>query len=392
MDNLTAGNPRAHRVRVFFDETSTLIYEGMPVCYDWDTTENWFGGSVNDAGVITESTTTAEGSQNEGKYIRVVTPLVTNFHAFAGVVAKGGWCGKTTSASKGILLDIYVPNGAIVPVRVGVNTLVGRTIVGLQTGLTYLVAPIAVEDFRPLGVACETDATLAAAPGITLTKLEPNMFLSQNFSTDLYVGAGVGAASWLQGLNHLAIETAHTSGGWDTLRVATNHSGVMAATGGACSINSYLKVTVASDALGATDVFYRATLSLTHLVGSVITNANCQVTGLHSQVGGSDDATVSHANALWADYGLTGTITGRTEVIYVTNNSSGGAVALDNMMYFYAPYCNSFIEIEAAGEGATHFIDDCAGTMTVSADDKAIKIRIDGDTYWLIAVDSIPAG
>ena len=124
--NLTASNPRAHRVRVFFDETST-IYEGMPVCYDWDSTINWFGGSVASTGEVTETTSTTEGNHNEGKYIRVKTPLVTNFHAFAGVVAKGspgiGETGKTA-------IDIYVPNGAIVPVRVGVNTLVGRTIVG----------------------------------------------------------------------------------------------------------------------------------------------------------------------------------------------------------------------------------------------------------------------
>jgi len=389
MDNLTAGNPRAHRVRVFFDETSTKIYEGMPVCYDWDTTENWFGGSVNDAGEITESTTTADGSQNEGKYIRVVTPLVTNFHAFAGVVAKGGWCGKTTSASKGIVLDIYVPNGAIVPVRVGVNTLVGRTIVGLQTGLTYLVAPIAVEDFRPLGVACETDATLAAAPGITLTKLEPNMFLSQNFSTDLYAGAGVGAASWLQGLNHLAIETAHTSGGWDTLRIATNASGIMAATGGACSINSYLKVTAASDATAAA-VYYRATLSLTHLVGSVITNGSAQITGLHAQVGGGDDVQCGHISALWADYGMSGTITGLCEVLHLSHNGTGGQ--LNQMIYMRGGAdCTYLMRLDAlTGGGDVGPIVDCVGDVTVTAADKAIAISIDGVLYYLVAVDGIP--
>lgn len=384
--NLTGGNPRGHRIRVYFDETSK-IYEGMPVCYDWDTTDNWFGGYLTN-GAVTENTTTAEGSHNESKYIKVKTPLVTNFHAFAGVVAKGGWCGKSGKAR---VVDIYVPNGAIVPVRIGVNSLVGRTIVGLQTGLTYLVAPIAVEDFRPLGVACETDATLEATPDIILTKLEPNMFLSQNFSTDLYVGAGVGAASWLQGLNHIAVETAHTSGGWDTLRVATNASGVMAATGGACSINSYLKVTVPSDDT-TNPVYYRATLSLTHLIGSVITNNTAVITGLHSQIGGGDNVHCQHVCALWADYGLTGDINGQSSAIFVTHNGTGGS--LNQMLYFQGGADVEFLmRLQAMeGVGTEGCVEDCTGAMTVDGSDKAIKININGDTFYLIAVDAVPTG
>ncbi|KKK79843.1 hypothetical protein LCGC14_2829430, partial [marine sediment metagenome] len=103
-DNLTAGNPRAHAVRVYYFGTST-IYEGMPVCYDNSTT-NWFGGSVSN-GEVTASTTTAEGSQNEGKYIRVENPNADNVSMFAGVVKKGGWVGKIGPR----VLDIYIPNG-----------------------------------------------------------------------------------------------------------------------------------------------------------------------------------------------------------------------------------------------------------------------------------------
>ena len=377
-------DPKAKAIRVYYEGEST-IYEGMPLCYNWDTTDNWMGVSAAD--YTAETGTTNEGYQNEGKFIRVEDPAVDNFHAFAGVVAGSGKAGKTGPCA----LDIYIPNGAIVPVRVGVNTLVGRTIVGLQTGLSYLVAPIAVEDFKPLGVAMETDATLAGTPSIVLTKLEPGMFLSQNFSTDLYAGAGVGAASWLQGLNHLAIETAHTSGGWDTLRIATTASGIMAATGGACSINSYLKVTVPSDNTAAA-VYYRATLSLTHLVGSVITNGSAIITGLHSQIGGSDDVTCGHASALWADYGLTGTITGLSEVLHLSHNGTGGQ--LNQMIYMRGGAdCTYLMRLDAlTGGGDVGPINDCTGNVTTDANDKAIAINIDGDTFYLIAVDSIPAG
>jgi hypothetical protein len=55
--NLTAGNPRAHRIRVYYEGSNTIT-EGMSLCYNHDTTTNWFGGSQT-AGTITASTTTA---------------------------------------------------------------------------------------------------------------------------------------------------------------------------------------------------------------------------------------------------------------------------------------------------------------------------------------------
>lgn len=116
----TAGNPRAHRVRVYYEGTNT-IYQGMPLCYNHDTTTNWFGGTVSN-GEITASTTTAEGSQNVGKYIRVEEPSLNNQRFFAGVVAPGGWVGTSGPA----ILDVYVPNGAIVPVRTDLSVVINE--------------------------------------------------------------------------------------------------------------------------------------------------------------------------------------------------------------------------------------------------------------------------
>ena len=110
--NLTAGNPRAHRIRVYYEGSNT-IQEGMALNYNHDTTTNWFGGSQTE-GTITATTTTAEGSQNEGKYIRVEEPSVANQRFHAGVVAAGS---KGIGSSGPSIVDIFVPNGAIVPVR-----------------------------------------------------------------------------------------------------------------------------------------------------------------------------------------------------------------------------------------------------------------------------------
>jgi len=171
MDNLTAGNPRAHRIRLYYTESST-IYEGMPVCYEFDATTNWFGGSVSN-GEVTASTTTSEGSHNEGKYIRVEDVDADNIHAFAGIVTKGGWCGKTGPRA----LDVYVPNGAIVPVRCDQNCTVGKTILAIHTGETHLTAPFEASG-RPVAVAWETVDT-ATTTGLCLAKLDPNMFIYQ---------------------------------------------------------------------------------------------------------------------------------------------------------------------------------------------------------------------
>jgi len=170
-DNLTAGNPRAHAVRVYYFGTST-IYEGMPVCYDNSTT-NWFGGSVADTGEITASTTTAEGSQNEGKYIRVENPNADNVSMFAGVVKRGGWVGKTGPQ----ILDIYTPNGAVVPVRTDSNCLIDQTILAITTASQELGVPIST-DTRPVAIAREEYDRGTA--GLVLAELCPERFMFQD--------------------------------------------------------------------------------------------------------------------------------------------------------------------------------------------------------------------
>jgi len=121
----------AQRKRVYYTETST-IYEGMPVCYEFDATTNILGYDKGAGGNVDSQstpTTTAEGNQNEGKFLRVEDPDDDNVHAFAGVVAGTSEAGKIGPR----WLDIYVANGAIVPVRTDQNCTVGRTILAVHT-------------------------------------------------------------------------------------------------------------------------------------------------------------------------------------------------------------------------------------------------------------------
>lgn len=251
MDNLTAGNPVAHRVRVYYTGSDTLI-EGEPLCYSFKTTRNWFGGSVSDAGVVTASEYVAEGSHNASKYMCVESPFrasitsmdsvagsnvitgdgtdFANFHvgmavsiasasdanadgnyvitavgalgvtitldmtaaeaaavttqadvtvqidnisAPAGVVAKGGWCGKAGPR----VIDVYVPNGAVVPVRCDQNCVLGRTILAIHTNEQHLTAPHQTYAL-PIAVAWET-VDRGTTAGLVLAKLDTRLFIYQ---------------------------------------------------------------------------------------------------------------------------------------------------------------------------------------------------------------------
>ncbi len=142
-------DPQAVVKRVYYEGSST-IYEGMPVCYNFNTTTNWLGVSSFE----TASTTTAEGSQNEGKYIRVENPASDNLLWFAGVVCAGSWCGTTGPSA----LDVYIPNGAIVPVRASVACTTGLTILALESASQELTQPLSATQGRPVAISAETRA------------------------------------------------------------------------------------------------------------------------------------------------------------------------------------------------------------------------------------------
>jgi hypothetical protein len=170
-------DPKSKRISVYF-AGETTIYEGMPVCYDNSTT-NWMGvdGSGIDftttASSITEQTTTDDGYQNEGKFIRVELPNADNCGMFAGVVAGADHAGETGPKA----LDIYVPNGAVVPVRTDQNCLLDQTVLAIQSGEEELGVPIST-DGRPVAIARETIDRGTA--GLVLAELCPERFLYQD--------------------------------------------------------------------------------------------------------------------------------------------------------------------------------------------------------------------
>lgn len=368
-------DPKSRRITVYYEGTST-IREGMPVCYNYDTTDNWLGVASVDftttASSVTESGTTAEGSQNEGKFIRVEDPVTANLEFFAGVVAGADHDGEAGPRA----IDIYVPNGAIVPVRTDASTTVGVTVLGIANGST-----LCASGGRPVAIAMETD-DLSTDNGAILAILDPSIF-------GLYQ-KGVGSGQQFNGLTGAVANTmqnvfAATSGTACGLLVHTTASGAVATSQNAWSVLAYLSVSGGSTGTG----YSRASLSQLVLTGTYNNGGLCMY-GAHVQVGGAPTLThVQRVAGLCVEYGTTIPTTGDADVMLLYANPSGGDL-------------NSYVHMWGDGEKADFIwkFSGCGGLSTSTLIKKMgtggmwtntgawiqIPIDVSGDTYY------IPAG
>jgi len=292
MSNVSFGtNISVQKKRVKFINTNSsaavTLYEGMPFCYQFDTTTNILGydkEAGGDSGCQTSPTTTAEGYQNEGKFLIVDLPDADNIHAFAGVLAGSSYAGKSIADDGEQWVDIYEPNGAIVPVRAGVECTVGRTVLAVITATQYLGHPLSATQAKPVAIAWETNATLDTTAGIVLAKLDPDMFLNQNSTGDtILVGVGGTAASASMVLNSVESEFGHTGGYGTALMVKNTQSGALAATGGSCAVLGYINV---SGSITAVTGYTRSILGQLNLSGT-INGSNQHLCGVMAQLSGS---------------------------------------------------------------------------------------------------------
>ena len=392
MDNLTAGNPRAHAIRVYYNDTDT-IYEGMPVCYNYDTDTNWFGGSVSD-GAVSATTTTADGSQNERRYIEVESPSDNNLSSFAGVVKRGGWCGKSGAR----VLDIYVPNGAIVPVRCDVDTTKGVTILAITVDSQELGQPVSGTS-RCVAIAAEDETGLDGTTDITLATLDPNRFLYQNLDGTAF-NVGVGTSNLV--VNEINITTAQTGGDCTafvvkhaltgTIPTATQHS--------AASVMGYLACS--GEYSGATDsvIYARAIMGYVNLAGGTFDSDSANFYGVLANIAGAPTTftEVGRIFGVCSDVSLaTSPTTGNYSTAGLINN---GLATLDQFIYCYGNRavqpgkggCKYLMKIDichaAADEMNACVITGGAGDTTIDTGGNWAKIRIDidGTQYWLVAM------
>ena len=189
-------NSAARRKRVYYEGNNT-IREGMAVCYNPDTTDNILGYDKAAGGDVTSQSspnTTAEGYQNEGKFMRVEDPASDNLMNFAGVIAGESYAGLIGPR----WLDIFIPNGAIVPVRTSQNCVIGEP-TGIASGSNVLTT--VTGDGDPAAVANLTETIdRSQITGLALAKLFPTG-QPLNAINSYFAPQRVGVTGYAYGLN-----------------------------------------------------------------------------------------------------------------------------------------------------------------------------------------------
>ncbi|KKM82908.1 hypothetical protein LCGC14_1314650 [marine sediment metagenome] len=349
--------------RVYYTESST-IYEGMPVCYEFDATTNVLGydkGAGGDVACQSTPNTTAEGNQNEGKYIRVENPDADNIHAFAGVVAGGKHIGSIGPR----WLEIYTPNGAVVPVRTDQSCTVGRTILAVHTGEQHLTGPYETAG-RSVAIAWETDTDLASTTGIVLAKLDPNLFLCQKGDATSLIADDQDTGNDFA-VNQINVGTIQASGRFTAFQIRAFQTA-----GNASSWDYGLAMDVSGDWSG----------------GTITNNAN--VSGHWLNLGATTISGGSLVSALRAGIYEGGTCT-FTSCGSLAPLSLAVQVTTDPGTSFSMIYCrldgaqalDYFVHAQTALSIAAYASTSNAPALQTG--DMMIPVRLGGTTYYLVA-------
>lgn len=241
MNNLDY-DPVIARKRVYYEGADTLK-PGYALCYNQDTTTNWWGyGEATLGAAKTEQSTTAEGEQNEGKWMRVEKPATANFRFFAGVVSQG-----QAAVTGPCFVDIDVPNGAIVAVWTDKSVTIGDGMY-LENGQ---YTPINTGTTR-IGTFMET-VDRSSTAGLSLARIElPTVVYEKTVAT--VAATGPSALIWndiplseirdnpsagiIYENDFLGPENLATGEGWTITQVNSGTLSLLAAEGGALHVDS----------------------------------------------------------------------------------------------------------------------------------------------------------
>ena len=228
-------DPIAQTKRVFWRPAtaSTVLKVGQPVCYSSDSVLDHKERTVDPTHLGLTEDTYAEGSQEFTARLFVVEePLTANLKAFAGVVKSLG----PKAGADGDMIEIFVPNGAVVPCYVAASVTNEVSILGLVNGTASFVS-----GGRAVGLAQET-IDRSETNGMCWGKINPDMFLYQAATTSTILTGAV-----INTLQHTYIAT---SGSQCNLMVHTTCSGALAAAHNEWSVLAYLAVTGGITAAG----------------------------------------------------------------------------------------------------------------------------------------------
>jgi len=356
--------------RVYFIDSDTL-YEGMPVCYDYDATTNVLGydkAAGGDPACQTSPTTTAEGSQNEGKFLRVEGVSNDNIMCFAGVVVNGGYCGQTGPR----WIDIYEPNGSIVPVRSGIATTRAQTVFGIASESDAFETALYDTRSAHCAIAMET-VDCSEAAGLCLAQLWHPLHFNKGAQDqdyeDFKVGVGTESGDLQCMKEYWSIWS--TGGTFKTRmwRTDIRADGVSCPFGG--MIAAQLRLFAESDAQGGN--ITNTYITTEFASGSTIA-AGVGVKNLYLRLY-DEGATMTSGDTHIVNLYLESHIDSSSGEHYQIYSYVHGSDDLD--AFIYAPNNKSLGAVAATGDTAHDASDIC------------IPINVGGSTYYIVAQDSL---
>ena len=393
-------DPKSRTITVYYEGSDT-IYEGYALCYNQDTTDNWMGVSSVDATTtassLTESGTTAEGSQNEGKFIRVEKPATANLQWFAGVVV-----GNSSGITGPCAVDIYIPNGACIPVYTNKSCTIGQSL-GI-TNASYVLQAV-TGDGTPIPCArVEETVDRSSTNGIALARLYPtgqqvsatNAFFApvrSSATSGREYGVKIDGDNFFTGTTAAQSYLLELSGDKETVSTGDSYSALLHISGSNYAANdtSYtyrgLNCAISNRTDGTMGQMYGGNISISLKSGSGAINAEAIALQIDAQdlsaaakgkFGGLDVAINREGLAATEEFGV------RVRTRGTINTAMNTVFRIDKDATDHG-FVNLFnIEADAVDYAA------CVGNVTVTSSDKVIPIVLGGTTYYLIAVDGIP--
>ena len=389
--------------RVFFRpaEPTDIVKAGQAVCYNSDLAADHKERTSAPSHLGSDVFTTyAEGVQSYTARLFVVEQPTdeANMAHFAGIVKSLG----PKAGADGDFIEIWqLTEGAIVPVWTDADCVINTTVLGVEDGEYTVAKDTGDGDPLGIGVAVETiDRSsvnglvwmrMYAAPGMGRNSL---FVAPSNWRNGRCYGVFISGDNFFGGTEDAQEYLVHIQGDKTVATTGDTYGGLVFIQGnieGANASNYIFRgINVALDLEDGADLgsIYAANISIslkanTANIGNAIA---CQIdaqdlsSGTKDVFGGLDISLDREGTAATEEFGMRlrtrGTIQTAINTVFRIDKDAADH-GFDNLFN---------IEADAVDYVA------CTGSMTVDGNDKAIPIVLGGADFYLIAVDSIPAG
>lgn len=365
-------DPIAVTKRVFWRPvtSTTVLKVGQPVCYNSDCVCDHKERTSDPTHLGLTKDTYAEGEQEmTGRLFIVEEPLSANLSHLAGFVKSLG----SLDGADGDMIEIFIPNGAIVPVRTDVNCTLDDTILGIRNGQAEATIG---EYCRPVAIAKETKDRSSTAGLVWAKIVGSNMFQRQGeYSYRLTIEDECGGDVTM---NQVFVTSNQTAGAVILLRLDAEMDGAGCYDSGILMVRGKLNA-AASGALQACSMGLDLEASAELYDGGIAADyANCVLRLAIGTTGTPDLSTGSGSNRLCAiSIGYHADESGGApQEAWALAFNSGATYQWDGL--FHSMNAGDIGDSSQSGTAAHVIGFDGDGTI------RKIPVKIGGTTYYIL--------